>query len=106
MLKGMGDLGQLIKLQREMKGIQSRLAKATMEGSDPSGKVKARVNGEFSLLELSIDEDLLKEKKDRIEKSVTQAVNDAVAKMKEFSAAEVGRLKDELQIPGLDGMFK
>jgi nucleoid-associated protein EbfC len=106
MLKGLGDLGQLMKLQREMKNMQNKIARATIEGGDARGLVKATVNGEFRLVRIEIDDALLGEGKERAEKAVLQAVNDAVDRMKAHSAEELGRLKDTLQIPGMDQFFK
>lgn len=98
MLKGLGDVGNLMKLQREVKNMQKKLKKFRMEGESSDGNVKAMVNGEFSLLSLSIDEAGDAKK---LEKSVVEAVNDAVEKMKEHSAAEMSKLTGGMNIPGL-----
>ncbi|MBN1531634.1 MAG: YbaB/EbfC family nucleoid-associated protein [Spirochaetes bacterium] len=106
MLKGLGDLGQIMKLQREMKNMQHKIAKATIEGADAGGRVKATVNGEYRLVRIDIDNALLGEGREKAEKAVLQAVNDAVERMKAYSTEELGKLKDALQIPGMDQFFK
>ena len=98
MLKGLGDVGNLMKLQKEMKNMQKKLKKFRMDGASSDGSVKATVNGEFALLAVSIEEagDVKK-----LEKMVLEAVNDAVEKMKQHSAAEVAKLTGGMNIPGL-----
>lgn len=97
-MKGLGDVGNLMKLQREMKSMQKKLKKSRMEGESSDGNVKATVNGEFSLISLTIGEagDVKK-----LEKSVVDAVNDAIEKMKEHSAEEMKKLTGGMNIPGL-----
>ena len=102
MLKGLGDMGNLMKLQKEMKGIQKKLKKSRMEGSSSDGAVKATVNGEFSLLDIAIDSALVEAGDAKaIEKMVVSAVNDAVENMKQHSAAEMAKLTGGLNIPGM-----
>ena len=110
MLKGLGDIGNLMKLQKEFKSIQKKIMSASREGQSPNGKVKATVNGEYKLLALSIDPEFMKGADPRdLEKSVAAAVNNAVDEVKNYSAAEMEKLTGGLNIPGLGGlgsMFK
>lgn len=102
MLKGLGDIGNLMKMQKEMKSLQKKLKATRVEGESNGGKVKAAVNGEFNLLSLSIEPELLSDgDAGKIEKMVISAVNDAVEKMKRHSADEMSRLTGGLNIPGL-----
>jgi DNA-binding YbaB/EbfC family protein len=102
MLKGLGDLGNLMKLQKEMKDIQKKLKAARIEGKSGDGGVKATVNGEFGLVDISISPELISGGDvKKIEKQVVAAVNDAVEKMKKHSAAEMSKLTGGLNIPGL-----
>jgi hypothetical protein len=102
MLKGLGDMGNLMKLQREMKNIQKKLQKTRMEGKSSDGSVKASVNGEFSLLDITIDPAMVSQgDAKKIEKMVVSAVNNAVENMKKESAAEMAKLTGGLNIPGL-----
>jgi len=98
MLKGLGDVGNLMKLQKEMKNMQKKLKKFRMDGASSDGTVKVTVNGEFSLLSVSIDEAGDAKK---LEKMVLEAVNDAVEKMKQYSASEMAKLTGGMNIPGL-----
>jgi nucleoid-associated protein EbfC len=107
MLKGLGDIGNLMKMQKELKSIQKRITGTEKEGVSANGRVKAAVNGEYRLKGLSIDPELIITVSARdVEKMVIEAVNDAVEKMKVFSAQEMKRLTGGLDVPGLGDFFK
>jgi len=104
MLKGLGDIGQLMKMQKEMKNIQKKIQKTRINGESSDGSVKAVVNGEFSLLDLTIDENLVKSGDvKKVEKMVFSAVNDAINKARDFAADEMKSLAGGMD---LGGMFK
>ena len=101
-----GNIGELMKMQKLMKEIQKKIKKAEHEGKSADGLVKATVSGEFSVLSLSIDDELVKAgDRKKIEKSVTLAVNDAVAKGKDFAANEMKAMTGGLNIPGISDLF-
>ena len=104
MLKGLGDLGNLMKMQKEMKNFQKNLKKTRMDGESPDGLVKATVNGEYTLLAITIDKSL-SEGGDvkKLEKDVLAAVNDATAKMMQFSTTEMAKFTGGFD---LQSMFK
>ncbi len=107
MLKGLGDIGQMMKLQREFKNTQKKLTKATMQGGSAGGEVTAVVNGEFRLISLAIDPQIMKTADAaKIEQMIIVAVNDAVDKMKVYSAEELSKLTGGLNVPGLTDFFK
>ncbi len=102
MLKGLGDIGQLMKMQKEMKNIQKAIQKARIGGESTDGSVKATVNGEFSLLDISIDEALIKTGDvKKVEKMVFSAVNDAVNKAREYAAQEMKKMAGGMDLGGL-----
>ena len=104
MLKGLGDIGQLMKMQKEMKNIQKTIQKTKINGESSDGSVKATVNGEFTLLDISIDEALVKAGDvKKVEKMVYSAVNDAVNKARDFAAGEMKKMAGGMD---LGGMFK
>ena len=93
MLKGLGDIGNLLKLQKEMKDIQKKLKAIRLEAASNDGTVKATVNGEFALLDLSIDPEIISAGDvKKIEKAVISAVNNAAEKMRRQSADEMSRI--------------
>ena len=102
MLKGLGDIGNLMKMQKEMKNIQKKIQKTRIEGESSDGNVKAVVNGEFNLLDISINESLVKAGDvKKVEKMVFSAVNDAVSKAREFSAEEMKKIAGGMDLGSL-----
>lgn len=106
MLKGLGEIGQIMKLQKEFKAIQKRLQKTETEAASADGSVKATVNGEYRLVDIQVSEEAQRADRRALEKSIIQAVNGAVEKSKEFAAQEMGRLTGGLNIPGLGDFLK
>lgn len=107
MLKGLGDIGQIMKLQREFKSIQKRLKKSEATGESHEGAIKATVNGEYKLLDLSIDQDFLgKADRKMLEKAIANAVNNAVDRIKEYMAEEMQKLTGGMNIPGISDLLK
>jgi DNA-binding YbaB/EbfC family protein len=107
MLKGLGDLGQLMKLQKEMKSTQNRISKARLDGSSSDGSVSAVLTGEYRLVDIKISSELAAAgDAKKLEKMVTEAVNNAVDNVKQFSAEEMNKLTGGMNIPGLNGMMK
>ena len=101
MLKGLGDLGQIMKMQKEMKNIQKKIQKTKIEGQSSDGSVKVTVNGEFSLLDISISEELVRSGDVKDRKMVSSAVNDAITKAKDFSAEEMKKIAGGMDLGSL-----
>jgi DNA-binding YbaB/EbfC family protein len=102
MLKGLGELGNLMKMQKEMKNVQKKIQKTKIEGQSSDGSVKAVVNGEFTLLDISIDENLVRSGDvKKVEKMVYSAVNDAVNKARDFSAEEMKKIAGGMDLGSL-----
>ncbi|HPA71127.1 MAG: YbaB/EbfC family nucleoid-associated protein [Spirochaetes bacterium] len=107
MLKGLGDLGNIMKLQREFKNIQKRLKKTEATGETADGKVKVTVNGEYMFIDVVIDPALVSENDaKKVAKAVVFAANLAVEKIKEHSAEEMAKLTGGMNIPGLTDFMK
>ena len=104
MLKGLGDLGNLMKMQKEMKNFQKNLKKAKMDGESAEGLVKATVSGEYRLLSITVDKSLA-EGGDvkKLEKHILTAVNDATEKMMNYSTTEMAKFTGGFD---LSSMFK
>jgi len=106
MLKGLGDIGQIMKLQKEFKNVQKKITRARAEGTSPEGGVTAVITGEHKIVSLSIDAALKASGGDDLEKQVIAAVNNGVDRIKEMSASEMNRLTGGLDIPGLGSFLK
>ena len=101
-----GNMGELLKMQKQMKDIQKRIKKSEHTGEAEGGLVKAVISGEFILQSVSIDDAIAKSgDRKKIEKAVLSAVNDAVTKSKNFAANEMKALTGGLNIPGLSDLF-
>ena len=104
MLKGLGDIAQLMKMQKEMKNVQKKIQKTKIDGISSDGTVKAVVNGELTLIDITIDESLVKSGDvKKVEKMVFSAINDAVDKARNFSAEEMKKITGSMDLGGLFG---
>src|SRR5208337_404128 len=104
MLKGLGDIGQLMKMQKEMKNIQKNIKKAKIEGKSSDGSVRAVVSGEFNLVDIRISDELVKSGDTKnVEKMVYSAVNDAVNRARDYAAEEMKKIADGMDLGSLLG---
>ena len=107
MLKGLGNLGGLLKQAQQMgsrmQEMQERLKSVRATGSAGGGLVEVEVNGLGEMLRVTIDPSLI-EKQDRelIEDLIPAATNQAQAKAKEEHANAMKDLTGGLNLPGLD----
>ena len=106
MLKGLGDLGNLMKLQGEMKKLQATLKKVKTSAKSRDAMISVTVNGEFEALEVSIDESVMKgASRAKIEMSIAEAYNNAVGENKRLASEKMRELTGGMNIPGLDGLL-
>ncbi|MCX7679921.1 MAG: YbaB/EbfC family nucleoid-associated protein [Spirochaetes bacterium] len=107
MLKGLGDIGNIMRLQREFKNLQKKLKKMEATGETADGLVKVSVSGEYRVVDVVIADELISSgDKRKLEKSIAFACNVAIDKMKELAAKEMSNLTGGLNIPGLTDFFK
>ena len=104
-----GNMTQLLKqardVQKKIEEVQNELDELTIEGDSGGGMVKVVVNGKQQLLELTIDQDAIKEDKELMEDLIISAVNNALTKSLEESQnrmnAVTGNMFGGMNIPGL-----
>lgn len=106
MLKGLGDLGNLMKMQKEMKALQKKIASTTVEGQSQDEYVTAVMNGEFKLVDIKLSDAALALDKKKLEKMILAAVTDAHIRAREFSENEMKRLAGGMDLGALGGLFK
>lgn len=104
MLKGLGDMGKLMKqakdMQAKMEEAQNRLDEIEVEGSAGGGMVTARATAKGTLTGLNIDPSILSaEDKDVVEDLVLAAIKDVQAKAAERMQAEMGKMTEGLGLP-------
>ena len=106
MLKGMGDMGKLVKqaqeMQTRMAEVQERLKTIEAEGSSGADMVAARATAEGEVRKITVDPSLLGggEEKEVLEDLIVAAVNDAIRKAREQGQAEMAKMAEGLGLPG------
>jgi nucleoid-associated protein EbfC len=106
MLKGLGDIGNLMKIQMKIKDMQKQMKKMEATAVSDDSMITATINGEFLLKSVSVNEEKLKASdKKQIEKSIVNAVNKAVEMNKAAAAEKMKEVTGGLNIPGLDGLM-
>jgi DNA-binding YbaB/EbfC family protein len=97
--------GKMKEVQAKMKEAQQNLANIYASGEAGAGLVTAKVNGLKQLVELTVDDDLLKpEDKDMLQDLVIAAVNKAMGEAEVLAKEEIKKSTGGLlpNIPGLD----
>ncbi|MEX0865903.1 MAG: YbaB/EbfC family nucleoid-associated protein [Pirellulales bacterium] len=106
MLKGLANLGSLMKQAQEMSSkmqeLNAQLKTKRATGSAAGGMVEVEVNGLGEVLKVTIEPSLI-EKQDRelIEDLIPAAVNAAVVKAKQIHAEMMQELTGGMDLPGL-----
>ena len=95
-----GLMKQAQKMQDDMKKAQDELASIEIEGQSGAGLVKVTMNCKHDVKRVQIDPSLLEDDKDMLEDLVAAAVNDAVRRVEEASAAHLGKVTRGMNLPG------
>jgi DNA-binding YbaB/EbfC family protein len=107
MLKGLGNLGSLLRSAQEMGGklqaINEQLKAQTVSGSSGGGMVQVDVNGLGEVLRVKIDPRLVEQgEREMIEDLLPAAANQAIQKARQLHADSMQGMAAGLNIPGLD----
>ncbi|TSC92161.1 MAG: hypothetical protein CEN92_94 [Candidatus Berkelbacteria bacterium Licking1014_96] len=95
-----GQMGEMIKLQREAKRIQKELRNTEVESVSGGGKIKVILNGEVQVTKIEIAEDVLKpENKNEIEDSLKETINAGVKKAQAEAAEKSKGMLSKLNLP-------
>ena len=102
----MSSIGKLMKqaarIQRQMEEVQTALAARTIEKTSGGGVVKVIAKCDGSLASIKIDPQAVNPSDVQLlEDMVLTAANSALAEAKEISTAEMGRVTQGFNIPGL-----
>ncbi len=99
-----GMMKKMQKLQGEMAKMQEQLKTRTMEVSAGGGAIKVVINGEKQIQSLKIDPAAVDPQDiEMLEDLVSAAVNEAIKKVDDMMAQEMGKLTGGLNLP--PGMF-
>jgi len=104
----MPDLGALMKqaqkLQADVAKAQEELAKLTCEASAGGGMVTAVVNGQFDVVSIKIEKDVVDPTDvGMLQDLIVAAVNQAAAKVREESKTRMASVMGGMNIPGMPG---
>ncbi|SEJ43940.1 hypothetical protein SAMN05660742_107167 [Propionispira arboris] len=111
MFNGMGNMGNMggmmkkvQKLQAEMGKMQEELKTRTIDVSAGGGAIKVVMNGEKQIQSLIIDPAAVDpEDVEMLQDLISAAINEAVKKVDDLMASEMGKLTGGLNLP--PGMF-
>lgn len=108
MFGNMGNMGGMMKkvqkLQEDMGKLQEELKLKTLDATAGGGVVKVIINGEKQLVSVKIDPAAVDpEDVEMLEDLIVAAVNEAVKKVDDMMAQEMGKLTGGLKLP--PGMF-
>lgn len=95
-----GKMGDVIKMQREMKRIQKELRGVEIESVSGGGNVKVMLNGEMKILKIDINKDVLsKENKTDLEEALLDTINEGMKKAQAEAAQKTRGLMGDLNLP-------
>ena len=106
MLKGMPNMGNLLKkaqqLQEKMAKLQDELSEKTIETSAGGGMVTVIATGKQEIASIKIDPEVVNQEDiEMLEDLVLAAVNDALFQAKQMVSEEMTKLTGGVTIPGL-----
>src|SRR5437762_437693 len=102
----MSSIGKLMKqaqrMQQQMEQIQSSLASRTVEATSGGGAVKVAARCDGTLASIKIDPQAINPADAQLlEDMIVSAVNQALGQAKEISNAEMGKVTQGFNLPGL-----
>jgi nucleoid-associated protein EbfC len=103
---GMGNMNnmmkQMKKMQDQMMKTQEELKEKTIEGSAGGGVVTVVANGHKEIKDIVIKPEAVDpEDVEMLQDLILTAVNDALKKIDELTAKEMGKFTGGMNIPGL-----
>lgn len=93
---------QMKKMQQQMQKAQEELKDKTVEGSAGGGMVTVIANGHKQILEVKIKQEVVDpEDVEMLQDLVLAAVNEALVKVDELVAKDMGKFSGGMNLPGL-----
>ncbi|NLY55847.1 MAG: YbaB/EbfC family nucleoid-associated protein [Firmicutes bacterium] len=99
---------QVQKLQEEMARVQNELKEKTVEGTAGGGVVKVVANGQYELVSVTIDPEVVDpEDVEMLQDLIVAAANDAMRRAHEMATNELAKVTGGLELPagGFPGLF-
>jgi len=93
---------QAQRMQQEMEQVQAALAARTVEASSGGGAVKVTARCDSTIASIKIDPAAVNPSDAQLlEDMIVSGVNQALAQAKEISTAEMGKITQGFNLPGL-----
>ncbi len=93
---------QMWDLQKKARAVQKELKETEVEAKAADGNVIVVFNGEQHIQSVEIDPSMLTpDKKNELEKSLQQAVAEAVSRVQAIAAEKMKAIAGNLNIPGM-----
>ena len=83
-------------MQSKMQDAQQEIADLEVQGESGAGMVKVTMNGRYEVKRVSIDSELLKEKKDVLEDLLAAACNDTVRRVEKVQSEKMSSISGGL----------
>ncbi len=104
MLKGLGDMGKLMKqaqeMQSKMQEAQAKLDDIIVTGEAGAGMVQVTASAKGAVVGLSIDPSLFNpDDKEVVEDLIVAAIKDAQARAAEAAQEQMGKVTEGLSLP-------
>jgi nucleoid-associated protein EbfC len=102
----MSSIGKLMKqaqrMQQQMEQVQAALAARTVEASSGGGAVKVTAKCDGTVASIKIDPAAISPSDAQLlEDMIVSGVNQALAQAKEISTAEMGKITQGFNLPGM-----
>lgn len=99
------DLKKLMKqaedMQKKMNEMQEKLKDIIVETSVGGGMVTIKMNGKYDVLELNINDEIIKaEEKDILKDLLISAFNESKRKIEAVTSEEMSKITGGMNIPG------
>lgn len=95
-----GLLKQAQQMQRDMSKVETELKEKIYEKTIGGGAVKVVANGAMKLVDLQLDDSLLKEDRTEIQEMIMAAVNEVLAEAVEDKDSAMNELTAGIKLPG------
>ena len=94
-------LGKIQEIQKKIVKAKEDLRRKVVEGSAGGGMVKVRMNGEFEIEDILIEDEIFTGDPEMLKDLIIAAFNDAVARVRDLIANDMREITGGMNIPGL-----
>ena len=104
-----GNMSKMLKqaqqMQKDIENVQNELDGLQINSESGGGLVQVTINGKMELLDLNLQDEILKEEKEIIEDLIISSINNAISKAQDESQNRMnsvaGGMLGGLKVPGM-----